>query len=83
MLLIGTGRLQRWQKDRTMSFVPPDGHFTLAEYRYSGSSSQNSALGTSVASTKELIPIPFGIKASFEFDANTGKHRLANLLSKS
>lgn len=64
-----------------MSFVPPDGHFTLAEYRYSGGSSPNSALGgASVASTKGHIPIPFGMKAGFEFEDNMGKHKFMTLV---
>jgi len=28
-------RLQRWSRDKQLSFVPPDGRFTLMEYRHS------------------------------------------------
>ncbi|KAL4075691.1 clathrin adaptor mu subunit [Scleroderma citrinum] len=27
-------RLQRWKRDKTLSFIPPDGKFVLAEYQY-------------------------------------------------
>jgi AP-3 complex subunit mu len=27
-------RIQRWTKDKVLSFVPPDGKFVLCEYRY-------------------------------------------------
>ena len=62
-----------------MSFVPPDGHFTLAEYRYSGGSSLG---GSTIAATKDQVPIPFGVKASIEFEGNTGRFCLdAHVLS--
>jgi AP-3 complex subunit mu len=31
-------RLARWTRDRSLSFVPPDGRFVLAEYRFAPSS---------------------------------------------
>ncbi|PCH41585.1 mu-adaptin 3 [Wolfiporia cocos MD-104 SS10] len=36
-------RLQRWSRDKTLSFVPPDGRFKLMEYRFApvSASSQN------------------------------------------
>ncbi|KAF8204837.1 Mu homology domain-containing protein [Pholiota molesta] len=47
-------RLNRWSRGRTFSFVPPDGKFILADYRYSPSV------------TKDNIPIPFVIKSNFD-----------------
>lgn len=70
-------RLQRWTRDKALSFVPPDGHFTLLDYRFSPSSSSaatrfsNNPLGTtsSVTSTavgtgtgKDNVAIPFMLK---------------------
>jgi len=61
-------RLQRWSRDKIFSFIPPDGKFTLAEYRYSPNTSSSSTiaspLGTSIA--KDNVPIPFGLKINFD-----------------
>ncbi|KZT26916.1 clathrin adaptor mu subunit [Neolentinus lepideus HHB14362 ss-1] len=52
-------RLPRWSKDKCLSFVPPDGHFILQEYRYSPSSTSHpSALGVN------QVPIPIMLKPS-------------------
>ncbi|KAJ7229033.1 Mu homology domain-containing protein [Mycena pura] len=65
-------RLQRWKRDRSLSFVPPDGHFTLAEYRFTPSTSATSARFMSAGATpvalsaKENIPIPFILKPTVE-----------------
>jgi AP-3 complex subunit mu len=56
-------RLNRWSRGRTFSFVPPDGKFILADYRYSPSGSSSHST-TSV--TKDNIPIPFVIKSNFD-----------------
>jgi len=63
-------RLQRWSRDKIFSFVPPDGKFTLAEYRYSpntrfpATSSSTPSHGT--ATVKDNIPIPFSLKTNFD-----------------
>jgi AP-3 complex subunit mu len=44
-------RLQRWTKDKALSFVPPDGHFTLFEYR---------------CTTTPVIPLSFKATSSLE-----------------
>ncbi|KAF7331763.1 MHD domain-containing protein [Mycena kentingensis (nom. inval.)] len=63
-------RLQRWKRDSSLSFVPPDGHFTLAEYRYTPSSTATTArfmtAGTTTIAAKENIPIPFVLKPAVE-----------------
>lgn len=74
-------RLQRWTREKSMSFVPPDGHFVLAEYRYApNAGSPNSALkfgaspssSTGAPPSKEFVSIPFAIKAKFEIEETTG-----------
>ncbi|KAJ7067944.1 Mu homology domain-containing protein [Mycena amicta] len=64
-------RLQRWKRDSSLSFVPPDGHFTLAEYRFTPSASATTArfasAGATPVTTKENIPIPFLLKPTVEF----------------
>ena len=70
--------LQRWSRDKILSFVPPDGKFTLAEYRYSPNTSSSShisaasssSLGTSIA--KDNVPIPFGLKTNFDLQEYNG-----------
>jgi len=67
-------RLQRWSRDKIFSFVPPDGRFILAEYRYSPNSSSlsatasisaaSSSAGTSI--TKDNVPIPFSLQTKFD-----------------
>ncbi|KAF7301598.1 MHD domain-containing protein [Mycena indigotica] len=64
-------RLQRWKRDSSLSFVPPDGHFTLAEYRFTPSASATTARFTNpnapTVSSRENIPLPFLVKANVEF----------------
>jgi len=65
--------LQR-SRDKIFSFVPPDGKFILAEYRYSPNLSSSSATvrisaaassaGTSMA--KDNVPILFSLKTKFD-----------------
>ncbi|GJE84773.1 clathrin adaptor mu subunit [Phanerochaete sordida] len=52
-------RLQRWTRDKQLSFVPPDGQFTLMNYRYQPSGTHQ-------------VAVPFAIKASVTFDENKG-----------
>lgn len=56
-------RLQRWTRERTLSFVPPDGKFVLAEYQYAV---PHSALAGNV-------PVPLSLKPNIivsEFGGN-------------
>jgi AP-3 complex subunit mu len=70
--------LQRWSRDKIFSFVPPDGKFTLAEYRYSpntripatSSSSSAPSLGTTIV--KDNVPIPFSLKTNFDLQEYSG-----------
>ncbi|KAF5322424.1 hypothetical protein D9619_001063 [Psilocybe cf. subviscida] len=61
-------RLNRWTRGKTLSFVPPDGKFTLAEYRYSPAASTS----TSTAVGKDTVPIPFTVKTLFDIEAQGG-----------
>ncbi|EGO01564.1 hypothetical protein SERLA73DRAFT_120231 [Serpula lacrymans var. lacrymans S7.3] len=49
-------RLQRWSRDRSFSFIPPDGRFVLAEYRYAPPQSV-------VTGTSGIVPVPLVLKA--------------------
>ena len=73
--------LQRWSRDKIFSFVPPDGKFILAEYRYAPNLSNLSTLGriSAPSSTsaplsvaKDNVPIPFGLKTTFDFQEHNG-----------
>jgi hypothetical protein len=65
-----TQRLQRWIRDKTLSFVPPDGNFTLMDYRV------GSALGGGGGSaTSQAQPhvIPFTMNKDIEISENGGE----------
>ncbi|KII95969.1 hypothetical protein PLICRDRAFT_170561 [Plicaturopsis crispa FD-325 SS-3] len=50
-------RLPRWKRDRALSFVPPDGRFTLMEYRFdpTASASAPSSLSNTTNSTSNTL----------------------------
>ena len=59
--------LQRWTRDKSLSFVPPDGHFILLDYRYAPSGS--AVIGTSTPGLRgELVPVPIVLKTSIEIN---------------
>ena len=59
--------LQRWTRDKSLSFVPPDGHFILLDYRYVPSGS--AVMGTSTPGLRgELVPVPIVLKTSIEIN---------------
>ncbi|OCH94324.1 clathrin adaptor mu subunit [Obba rivulosa] len=61
-------RLQRWARDRTLSFVPPDGHFELMKYRYAPAST----------TTQHQVSVPFALRvAAINIDENGGTFDLA------
>jgi AP-3 complex subunit mu len=79
--------LQRWTRDKSLSFVPPDGRFTLAEYRYAPNTSATSARlagpltiaasAVPVANTiKDIIALPFMLKPSVELEDHGGTYNL-------
>lgn len=52
-------RLQRWSRDKQLSFVPPDGQFVLMKYRYQPAGAH-------------VVTIPFAVKTSVVIDENKG-----------
>lgn len=56
-------RLQRWSRDKQLSFIPPDGQFVLMKYRYQPA-------GTHV------VTVPFAVKTSVVIDENKGMFSL-------
>ncbi|KAJ4000541.1 Mu homology domain-containing protein [Lentinula boryana] len=69
-------RLLRWNRDKILSFVPPDGRFTLMDYTYSSnplpspSPAQQSL--SSVMSSRTNVALPFTIKAIVELEDSGG-----------
>lgn len=74
--------LQRWARDKSLSFVPPDGRFILAEYRYAPNTASSARLvGPQNAITtnspvtrvaKDVVPLPFTLKTSIELEDHGG-----------
>ncbi|KAJ4472058.1 Mu homology domain-containing protein [Lentinula aciculospora] len=67
-------RLLRWNRDKILSFVPPDGRFTLMDYTYSALPSPLSAQQslTSAMSSRNNLALPFIIKAIVELEDSGG-----------
>ncbi|KZT12616.1 clathrin adaptor mu subunit [Laetiporus sulphureus 93-53] len=59
-------RLQRWARDKTLSFVPPDGRFKLMEYRYAPVS----------VSTVHQVAVPFALRSAINVEENGGSFDL-------
>ncbi|KAI5832744.1 clathrin adaptor, mu subunit [Schizophyllum commune Tattone D] len=60
-------RLQRFARDRALSFVPPDGHCTLMQYRYApGPSSTATPAASAVAALRENVPLPVSLKIAVD-----------------
>jgi hypothetical protein len=76
LICVHSSSLQRWSRDKIFSFVPPDGKFTLAEYRYSpntrisATSSSAPSLGTTIV--KDNVSIPFSLKTNFDLQEYNG-----------
>ena len=66
-------RLHRWARDRTFSFVPPDGKFILAEYRYTPNPPNSSTPRPSAPPVaKDNVPVPFVVKVNFDLEDYSG-----------
>ncbi|KAL7282033.1 hypothetical protein ACG7TL_003500 [Trametes sanguinea] len=59
-------RLQRWARDKVLSFVPPDGKFKLMEYRYVPIS----------ASSLNQVSVPFILRPAVQVDEHGGSIEL-------
>ncbi|KAG6332264.1 hypothetical protein ID866_6828 [Astraeus odoratus] len=55
-------RLQRWKRDKTLSFIPPDGKFVLAEYQYA--SPQSGVVSN--------LPLPLSLKSNIAVNDSGG-----------
>ncbi|KAF8914140.1 clathrin adaptor mu subunit [Gymnopilus junonius] len=64
-------RLSRWSRDKTFSFVPPDGKFILAEYKYSPNAPPVSTIAAPPAAMYN-VPIPFVLKTNFDLQDYNG-----------
>ncbi|KAK2466394.1 hypothetical protein APHAL10511_002036 [Amanita phalloides] len=73
-------RLQKWNRDKVLSFIPPDGRFVLGDYRYlppaaaaatiaPDAPSNSSALA---AAGKDAAPIPIALKPIIEIGESGG-----------
>ncbi|KIK65713.1 hypothetical protein GYMLUDRAFT_39214 [Collybiopsis luxurians FD-317 M1] len=63
-------RLQRWNRDKILSFVPPDGRFTLMDYTYSSHAVPSQSQAQAVA--RSNVALPFTIKANVELEDSGG-----------
>ncbi|KAG8880119.1 hypothetical protein FRB98_005325 [Tulasnella sp. 332] len=71
-------RLQRFSKDSTLSFVPPDGNFPLMDYRVSPAAmKKTSALGTGgVGSQIGIEAVPLSLKSTIDISERGGSFTL-------
>lgn len=80
-----SNRLKRWTQDKALSFVPPDGRFVLADYRYTSNptspaarfiapTSPSALPSLSVSNlVKDTVPIPFALKSAIELGDRESK----------
>ncbi|KAH8989381.1 hypothetical protein EDB86DRAFT_3197855 [Lactarius hatsudake] len=63
-------RPNRFAQSKALSFVPPDGRFTLMEYRFDPSASEPGAAPalTAAAAAQFLVQVPFTLHASLSID---------------
>ena len=73
-LSLCSSRLQRWKRDKALSFVPPDGKFTLMEYQYLPPTSR------SLSAPSTQVPVPLTLKPTVAIEEDGGtairKHQL-------
>ena len=67
-------RLLRWKRDKVLSFVPPDGRFTLMEYRYIPPASK------SLSAPSAQVPVPFILKPAVTIEEDGGMPNRARTL---
>lgn len=60
--MLTNARLQRWARDKVLSFVPPDGRFKLLEYRFAPAS----------ASAAHQVAVPIAMRNHVNLDENGG-----------
>ncbi|KAG6833630.1 hypothetical protein H0H87_004257 [Tephrocybe sp. NHM501043] len=78
-------RLKRWTDSKVLSFIPPDGRFTLAEYRYTPNHASTPARFVNTSTTpsapplntaRDNVPIPFALKTNNELESNGGNFNI-------
>ncbi|KAE9403794.1 clathrin adaptor mu subunit [Gymnopus androsaceus JB14] len=60
--------LLRWNRDKLLSFVPPDGRFTLMDYTYSPNASQFQSQSQALTTARSNVALPFVIKTAVELE---------------
>jgi AP-3 complex subunit mu len=68
--------LQRWTRDKSLSFVPPDGRFTIFDYRFSPAP----ALQNVSEAGDKAIPVPFVIKATIDVVESTREYSSSSII---
>ncbi|KAF9268294.1 clathrin adaptor mu subunit [Marasmius fiardii PR-910] len=65
-------RYKRWTREKVLSFVPPDGRFTLVDYRYSNVAKGGKETVAAVTSANANVQIPFIVKPVVDLDSSGG-----------
>ena len=67
-------RLSRFTQSKTISFVPPDGRFTLMEYRFDPAASKPGAAPalTAAAAAQLQVQVPFTLRAKLSVTEHGG-----------
>ncbi|KAH9991663.1 mu-adaptin 3 [Russula compacta] len=71
-------RLNRFARSKSLSFVPPDGRFTLMEYRFDPSASKPGAAPalTAAAAAQLQVQVPFTLRAALSVTDHGGEFEL-------
>ncbi|KAH9165427.1 clathrin adaptor mu subunit [Lactarius sanguifluus] len=72
-------RLNRFAQSKALSFVPPDGRFTLMEYRFDPSASKPGAAPalTAAAAAQLQVQVPFTLRTSLSITDHGGAFELS------
>jgi AP-3 complex subunit mu len=67
-------RLNRFAQSKALSFVPPDGRFTLMEYRFDPSANKPGAAPplTAAAAAQVQVQVPFTLRVSLSITDHGG-----------
>lgn len=74
-----THRLNRFAQSKALSFVPPDGRFTLMEYRFDPSANKPGAAPalTAAAAAQVQVQVPFTLRATLSITDHGGPSLLS------
>jgi AP-3 complex subunit mu len=66
--------LNRFSKSKSLSFVPPDGRFTLMDYRFDPSAGKPGAgpALTAAAAAQLQVQVPFALRATLSVSDHGG-----------